>query len=110
MIAMTESEYKALHIELWQWLYDNPGEGKGDWPRWIRNGGDIENAFILCFACAFANASSRGFYCRSCPLDQRIMKTCDVEESAYVKWIRSYRHESRREYAALIRDAWRDVP
>jgi hypothetical protein len=29
---MTEQEYKAAHIELWQWLYDNPREDKEDWP------------------------------------------------------------------------------
>jgi hypothetical protein len=31
---MTEAAYKANHIALWQWLYDNPDEKKCEWPGW----------------------------------------------------------------------------
>jgi hypothetical protein len=113
---MTESEYKALHIELWQWLYDNPGKKKEDWPRWRKHD---TYAAGFCFACEYAGELMwSGFphpesvRCDNCPLNQDIMRMCRDKEGAYARWydaIQDGDEEAAKKYAALIRDAWREV-
>jgi hypothetical protein len=111
---MIESESKSLHIELWQWLYDHPSKRKSDWPGWKGNVGDAKQ--WRCFACAVAAMSShRGWAdCEICPLNQEIMVGCSIiKAGAYRRWVEAgvYKDmKSRKKYAAIIRDAWREVP
>jgi hypothetical protein len=103
---MTEAEYKALHIELWQWLYDHPDKGKEDWPGWEKYCDKTGHIHNLCFACVFA-----GYCVPYCPLNQELMQGCRYDQGAYASWCDSYgKPDEHRKYAALIRDAWRKVP
>jgi hypothetical protein len=100
---MTEAEYKTLHIELWQWLYDNPGKPKQAWPGWEEH----EDSIHRCFACDFASD------CVHCPLDKEIMRGCNPylkhsKAGAFLLWCESNYCDT--EAAALIRDAWREIP
>ena len=71
---------------MWQWLSDNPNKNKRDWPRWKRNGGDIEKPYYSahCFACGYADKSTienLGYSsdedkCMYCPFDIDLNKTC----------------------------------
>lgn len=62
----------SLHREMWNWLADNPSKDKKDWPRWRKNGGDIEHCFASCFMCEYASAHSANtkiaINCHICPL------------------------------------------
>ncbi|MDR2744431.1 MAG: hypothetical protein LBB66_04455 [Desulfovibrio sp.] len=113
---MTEAEYKALHIELWQWLHDNPGKKKEDWPWWRKHD---TYASGLCFACEYAGElmwsgfhPSESIRCDNCPLNDEIMLGCTGEEGAFARWQDATRdgdYDSAKKYAAHIRDAWREV-
>jgi hypothetical protein len=106
---MTNAEYKAAHIEMWQWLYDNPEKNKKDWPGWNFNGGQYTFNVSLCFACVLATERSTDIPCAyCCPLDQNVMKGCG-DDSPYAKWHDVAKDDAttRQKYAALIRDAWR---
>ena len=104
---MMEAEMKAAHRELWQWLYDNPGAWKRHWPGWMENGGKFF-AGNYCFACAFAGFDAYADpQCGNCPLDQSVMCGCRQDTtSAYVCWEKAIGRETRKQYAAMIRDAW----
>ncbi len=57
--------YKQLHYDLWDWLANNPGKEKRDWPEWEivrKNYGYITH---LCFACEYYSKQ-----CRQCPLNE----------------------------------------
>jgi hypothetical protein len=119
---MTEAEYKAAHIELWQWLYGNPFEGKGDWPGWRWNDGQYDRVKNLCFACEVAvykideseNKPAIIRICNACPLDAATFKSCttttDGKYSIYGMWKNAKSIMDRQHYAAVIRDAWREIP
>jgi len=68
-MELTYKEIQELHKELWTWISKNPEHNfKGDWFRWKRNGGDIENCRINCFACDFMH---KYFLCcaiKGCPI------------------------------------------
>jgi hypothetical protein len=106
---MTEAEMKAAHIALWDWLYENPGEEKDDWPEWAWNGGQYSGVFDDCFACEMAKDKNDRVTigrCTYCPL--QIMSCRSGPESAYESWYNAEDAETRKKYAAVIRDAWRD--
>jgi hypothetical protein len=94
---MTEAEYKAAHIALWDWLYQHPSEDKADWPGW-KEYGDVEG---FCFACVFCDGE-----CYRCPLK---VERCSFDGSPYQKW-GDGSEKTKKKYAAMIRDAWREVP
>jgi hypothetical protein len=108
---MTEAEYKAGHIALWQFLYDNPGKDKEEWPGWqdekwseIRLYHFIE---IYCFACRWAYSIDAVSACESCPLDQSVMHRCTGLFSACYRWVNAKTAKTKKKYAAIIRDAWK---
>ena len=64
----SRAQLKKLHRELWQWLADNPGMEKEDWPGWDREG----EAMNDCFACEAAGLYNKDPLlsdCRKCPVD-----------------------------------------
>jgi hypothetical protein len=101
---MTESEYKAAHIALWQWLYDNPERSKGSWPGWEVNGGEHGACHNDCFACELCWSNHES--CEKCPLSFR----CHDDGSPYKEWDAASTRRTRKKYAAIIRDAWREIP
>ena len=54
------------HVKLWEWLAANPTKHKNDWPEWKINGGNVNNADCLCFACECREESTACF--TECPL------------------------------------------
>ena len=65
----------SLHVELWEWLAENPDSDKYDWPGW--------SEFKLypaqgCFACEYVKSN-----CDKCPLDWDI---CLSRDSLYNQW------------------------
>ena len=109
---MTEQQLRALHIELWQWLYNNPSKTVREWPGWYADTGtDFLMRVVLQwqgnFACVVA-----GGPCLTCPLDQNVMHGCRrgyKTKAAYVRWENAGCIATRKKYAALIRDSWREV-
>jgi hypothetical protein len=108
-----EAEYKALHIELWQWLYDHPDKDCHVWPGW-EDCDEVPGSY--CLACQFAFEQEERddeihFVCDYCPLDQGIMKMCQGQGTFYDWCEARYIGDSKaaQKYAAMIRDAWREV-
>ena len=61
---------RTLHMELWLWLSENPDSEKRQWPRWDRNGGDVEDVDNRCFACeATADNNDGDKICGKCPIE-----------------------------------------
>ena len=52
----------SAHRRLWNWLSNNPGKFKDEWPGWKGRGGEFFSS-KKCFACDVART------CLSCPLD-----------------------------------------
>ena len=99
-----EEQFKRLHQELWQWLADHPDKEKGDWPRWSRNGGDVDSVRNKCFACALYPDDE----CNNCPCDwDNIYNFCDKAGSPYVKWGMESDLGKRSEYALQVKNAWK---
>ena len=102
-MKLTKKRVLELTLELWQWLYDNPGSGKCDWPGWRRNGG-IHEATCNCFACEYAFSSLKGS-CFKCPLLPLWPGYgCMGVNSLYVQWTQTTNMELRKEYAEKIID------
>jgi hypothetical protein len=95
---MTESEYKAAHTALWDWLFRHPSQGKEKWPGWKINGGEHE-CLKNCFACDFCGQQSN---CAKCPLSFR----CYGDGNPYEKWQLAVTPRTRKKYAAMVRDGW----
>jgi hypothetical protein len=98
--------YRELHRELWQWLADHPLKNKYEWPRWSRNGGDIEKIVNNCFACAL----DPNLGCEDCPCkwgtqDGELI-ACDEYPSPYYYWERATIAEHRTKYALQVKEAW----
>lgn len=116
-------DFHKLHVELWQWLVDNPLMEKSDWPGWdeFNNRND---ALEDCFACAIVNRLAREYDLKNkdlsdyiyltmaaecekfCPLF-KVMGSCD-NDSIFKKWEHAKADEdieSYIKYAKLIRDA-----
>ncbi len=75
---MDERMYKQLHYDLWNWLANNPGKEKDDWPGWAmikKNYGRVAN---LCFACEYFEE------CELCPLNRSTRH--GPECTLYYKW------------------------
>ena len=113
---MLERNMRKAHIELWQWLHDNPELDKHQWPGWRGNGGRRRRAHGLCYACELESQRAVKFgavgegNCEFCPLDASVSQarygehtTCGI----FWRWNESKDEAERRELAAQIRDAWR---
>jgi hypothetical protein len=95
---MKFKEAQMLTCELWDWLATTGSNLKSDWPGWKSNAMPRR----CCFACDYANND-----CNKCPIDWPDGNTCTFSDSIYVKWLDGD-FESRKEYAAVIRDLpWR---
>lgn len=99
--------YRDLHIELWDWLINNPGKEKSHWPRWEENGGDIPGVSCDCFACQhdddYGSAS-----CGNCPIvwpgGGDCMKMDNGRKGVFLLWEESKNMRARKRLAELIRD------
>lgn len=85
------------HKRMWQWLAENPGKEKDEWPKWEFNGGHIPEALNDCFACDYTKApftDHRGVTrfqveCKRCPLLWGTVTDyfiCEKENSPYIYW------------------------
>jgi hypothetical protein len=107
---MNEAELKAAHEALWNYLSENPDERKEDWPGWNSKNdlyGEIFEDYNACFACYYDNMQDGMFCCDDCPLQ---IAKCGNEKSPWKKWCRAGSEKTRKKYAAMIRDAWREIP
>jgi hypothetical protein len=96
-----EAKYRAGHIALWDWLYHHPSKLPENWPGWISNAyRHIE--YIRSFGCDFSY-----FECDACPLE---LKTCNRKDSVLAHWYQAKSPKSRKKYAAIMRDSWREIP
>jgi hypothetical protein len=93
---------KELHKELWYWLAENPFKYKLDWPRWMRNGGDIPDFFGgHCFACEVSLS------CLDCAIDWGTF-LCGDQDSIYKKWENARTKALKSKYAKQIAERpWR---
>jgi hypothetical protein len=71
----------------WVWMAKT-GRNKEDWPKYNK----IQHLFVSCAFCHYSN-------CTDCPLNDSV---CD---RLYHKWVNAkYESESKKQYAAAIRD------
>jgi hypothetical protein len=98
-MKIREAAYRSAHRKLWQWLAEDPGKGKEDWPGWILNGGAYSLVLALCFACEYMRGRA---HCDSCPclIDGMCCGGC------FACWEIAQTPHTRRKYALLVRDAW----
>lgn len=110
----------SLHKEMWQWLSNHPDKHKRDWPRWKRNGGNIENISSYCFGCnyniIYKNTIEKiidnhkqlnydilfGPECKNCPFIINIRKGC--LNNLYIRWCYSSNLNKKRELALQIKN------
>ena len=104
------------HYRLWDWCSHNPKKGKGDWPGWYGNGGDITKFTSLCFLCKIVRGD-----CDDCPGDwgpndnSKGVDNCESiydqygiwSSGLYVQWMNAeetHNWGERIRLAQLIRD------
>lgn len=88
---ITKSKYNTMrknHRALWQWLSDNPGKEKEDWPGWHHH----DDYACDCFLCHTLDS------CFRCP-----MRGCMQYGSNYLKWKNA--RSNRSAYALKIKNA-----
>lgn len=82
---MTAKFNHTKHKELWNWLADNPGKTKHEWPGW--NGKFVESC---CFACVYdtEKGAEEGCLdcCNYCPLEWPGNLVCGEPNSLYEEW------------------------
>lgn len=96
------------HVNLWNWLSENPDQQKLAWPGWK----DIPfKPLHSCMACHFAaHVSPTGSVhpnrCKYCPLEWPggVACTDTTEQSLHDRWLETDDLEERAELAARIRD------
>lgn len=113
---LTKKRALFLCWKLWEWLGENPGQNKCDWPEWEMNGGkvhDMEEA-NECSCCQHAweleseeEGTDDGPNCNNCLMlkfwtkrTYRYGAPCCREESAFKKW--SPWNKSTMKYAKRI--------
>ena len=93
---MNIEEAERLHKELWNWLADNPGADKHEWPGWVSNGGKVHGCLNACFACECTRPYE--YYpiqtCTECPVNWppeehfgNEYHSCHCEDSLYGMWV-----------------------
>jgi hypothetical protein len=106
-----ESETKPFnhtgHKEIWQWLSEDPGREKEDWPGW----GDSKPIVNDCFACEYRDLTNNHRDCNDCPLiwppNRDGSRVCDNDGGLWATWFFDAKTESERTKLAI---AIRDVP
>ena len=97
----SNSQSKALHFELWDWLARHPGACVSEWPKWA----DIpvsEWPRNMSFACDVAMRT-----CHCCPVNWGGKGfRCFDQNSIYDLWMNS-RIDIQPFYAWQIRDGWK---
>jgi hypothetical protein len=95
------------HWELWNWLSQNPGYEKSEWPQWNRNGGSITDSPTSCFACEAARTatvhSNEFLICLHCPLCIFDAVTHECLNGLYRLW-QAASGFTRSQLAKTIRD------
>ena len=77
------------HKELWNWLAENPGKDKHEWPGWkaYHNGRFVESC---CYACVYdtVKGAEEGCLdcCKYCPLEWPGNLACGEKHSLYEEW------------------------
>lgn len=112
---MIKVNFHKLHIELWQFLVDNPWKKKRDWPGWAALGNDdCLDSGNDCFACEITDYYIEknnellwmNSYCdKYCPIYGTIEGCDDNHFSIFRCWERANTIEDRIKYAKIIRDA-----
>lgn len=92
---------QTMHMELWNWLAENPGMEKVDWPCWKNYEPEEIYAINFCFACeACVNE------CSDCPIKWHKKNTgCLTYHTAYTRWMGAMylkNYHSAKEYAIEI--------
>ena len=72
--------------ELWHWLSKNPEKDKHEWPRWIFNGGSMEEIKCECFACEFKERTDTCDETCIVPIFRYADSGCENIKSPYWKW------------------------
>lgn len=97
MKKLTLRKTIKLHRELWNWLADNPGEGKRDWPRWEEIEAEYGKIKNLCFACHYC-----GNNCLKCPFDWTMGKEysyiCEGSKGLFSLYCESQKNADRLIY------------
>lgn len=90
------------HKKLWNWLAENPGKKKADWPGW-KGMSDEELPLNLCFACSYLE-KLLGFdelLCSKCPLVWENSGGCMDGDTSYFRWLDKRRPVSAKEIRDL---------
>jgi hypothetical protein len=93
---LTLTAYKILHVELWQWLIDNPAKDPQQWRRWKFWGGNITPPKNWRFGCVVNREQ-----CVRCGMKN----ICD--ENIFAKWRDATTQVDKIKYAEIIRDGWK---
>lgn len=79
-MTLTKREALVICRELWEWLRDNPGKSKGDWPGWEEYG----VMFLHCPVCEYTKQQELG--CTQCILPWPASSGCYALDSPYLAW------------------------
>lgn len=94
---MTQEQFEKIrtgHRALWQWMVENPGREKWQWPEWPTSPKAAKEAY--CFLCTLK--------CPKCPMYKRNTDTsCSDLGSLYQRWLDAPR-TARSALALKIRD------
>lgn len=114
---MDYEDYQAAHVALWDWLANNPGKDKYDWPGWEEGSSIHAGAFagqsILnhCFLCEWYR---RHGGCEACACTKKYGEPCfsDINpnsEGLFKKWDKAMQANDFEEacrLAVMMRDVW----
>lgn len=109
-MRITRKRARKLHIELWTWLAEHPGENKYTWPGW-----DKVTAINYCFACEVAGSKTTSVEdntCLYCPIKSwatKCKKTGDdggCTGTEYGRWAHSNVAKTRSMLARKIAKMW----
>lgn len=107
---MTKREALESHIELWDWLADNPLMCKSEWP-----GFDLleHNIRHECFACEYNKQNNNKFCNERCIIPEFSMfGNCQHDHSAFSRWEVAIWENNPNEspkYAKIIADSGREA-
>lgn len=118
---MTIKDYRDAHYRMWDWLVNNPGKPKEDWPEWdytenftgVFHGKPIVHH---CFLCAFFEHR-----CKVCAITRNTGRACFVDHhdnpednGLFARWCTAMgedgeqpNYEEATRLAILIRDSWK---
>jgi len=100
-MEITREQALALHRALWDWLAQEDGRRKEEWPLWEFNGGWIPEMAESCPMCEYVNSVDGG--CDDCLLEWpngKCIRDGD-NKGLYDKWLLS---DFSKKIAAKIRD------